>query len=368
MCFGGNKKIETQQTSSTDINAAFKPYYEDLAKRAKEASFQVSNLPYTGRFNAPANPLEFQGIDIIRNAVTGALPASNAAAGGAITNAAQYGGAGSAAYDLGIRTLGGEFTNPDNPIIQNAITAATRPIQESLDRNLVRTGATAAAQGAYGSSRVDQIKQDLINSAARESGDVGSRIVNDFVARERAFQNAAPQLIGQAGALEGLPTSIINQAVGGQTALGTTLGQAGEVGRSLEGLDIQNALLQFQEQQAAPNRALFPYAQLLGAIPTTTTTTQTGVQSGGGPSAATQGLQTALGLASMVAPFFLSDKRAKTDIKKIGKTDSGLPVYTYKYKTGGPTQMGVMAQDVEKEIPEAVISLGGVKLVDYGAL
>jgi hypothetical protein len=64
-----------------------------------------------------------------------------------------------------------------------------------------------------------------------------------------------------------------------------------------------------------------------------------------------------------------SDKRLKTDIHKVGKTDSGLNVYTYRYKSGGPIQMGVMAQEVEKKIPEAVTTRpDGMKAVYYGLL
>lgn len=62
----------------------------------------------------------------------------------------------------------------------------------------------------------------------------------------------------------------------------------------------------------------------------------------------------------------MSDKRTKTDIKKVGKTDDGEPIYTYRYKSGGPIQMGVMAQSLEKTKPEAVTEIGGVKHVDYG--
>ena len=69
--------------------------------------------------------------------------------------------------------------------------------------------------------------------------------------------------------------------------------------------------------------------------------------------------------ASAAIPLMFSDKRLKTDIKKVGKTNEGLPVYTYKYKGDDTTQMGVMAQDVEKKTPSAVRTLGGFKAVDY---
>ena len=62
----------------------------------------------------------------------------------------------------------------------------------------------------------------------------------------------------------------------------------------------------------------------------------------------------------------MSDERTKTDIKKVGKTDDGQQIYIYRYKSGGPIQMGLMAQEVEKKKPEAVEEIGGVKHVNYG--
>jgi len=62
----------------------------------------------------------------------------------------------------------------------------------------------------------------------------------------------------------------------------------------------------------------------------------------------------------------LSDKRAKDDVKRVGKTNDGTPIYTYKYKTGGPTQMGVMAQELKKKKPGAVKkTASGLLAVDY---
>jgi hypothetical protein len=63
--------------------------------------------------------------------------------------------------------------------------------------------------------------------------------------------------------------------------------------------------------------------------------------------------------------FMASDRRLKTDIQRVGTTDGGVPIYTYKYKGESMTQMGVMAQDVEKVNPEAVREFGGYKAVNY---
>lgn len=78
------------------------------------------------------------------------------------------------------------------------------------------------------------------------------------------------------------------------------------------------------------------------------------------------GASVATAALSALAAF--SDRRVKKDIKKVGKTDDGLPIYTYKYKGQNKTQMGVMAQDVEKKKPGAVHEVGGIKMVNYAKI
>lgn len=51
----------------------------------------------------------------------------------------------------------------------------------------------------------------------------------------------------------------------------------------------------------------------------------------------------------------LSDRRAKTDVKRVGTADNGLGIYLYRYRHGGPFQIGVMADEVETVRPSAVI-------------
>jgi len=78
------------------------------------------------------------------------------------------------------------------------------------------------------------------------------------------------------------------------------------------------------------------------------------------------GIMGAVGkVAGAAVPLMFSDRRLKTDIAKVGETKKGLPIYTYKYKGDDTTQMGVMAQDVEKKTPKAVKEVGGFKAVNY---
>jgi hypothetical protein len=66
------------------------------------------------------------------------------------------------------------------------------------------------------------------------------------------------------------------------------------------------------------------------------------------------------------APFF-SDKRLKHDAEKVGEMHDGTPIYRFKYNGSNQTQIGLMAQDVEKRHPEAVGQSHGYKTVDYKA-
>lgn len=74
-----------------------------------------------------------------------------------------------------------------------------------------------------------------------------------------------------------------------------------------------------------------------------------------------------LGVAAYSAGLF-SDRRLKRNIKRVGTADNGLGIYTYQYVWGGPTQMGVMADEAERIAPHAVGNVGGYQTVDYGAL
>ncbi|MBB2840625.1 UNVERIFIED_ORG: hypothetical protein GGE64_004401 [Rhizobium etli] len=61
-----------------------------------------------------------------------------------------------------------------------------------------------------------------------------------------------------------------------------------------------------------------------------------------------------------------SDRRLKQDIKRVGALENGLPVYAFRYKDGGPMQLGLMSDDVRKTHPDAVVEhADGFDRVDY---
>jgi hypothetical protein len=63
----------------------------------------------------------------------------------------------------------------------------------------------------------------------------------------------------------------------------------------------------------------------------------------------------------------ISDERLKIEKRPIGTTFDGQTIWSFRYIFGGPVHIGLMAQEVEKTRPEAVIEHpAGFKLVDYG--
>jgi hypothetical protein len=78
-----------------------------------------------------------------------------------------------------------------------------------------------------------------------------------------------------------------------------------------------------------------------------------------------------LGAGATLGGAYLSDRRLKENIELVGRDErTMLPLYEFEYKGGdGRRFLGVMADDVEKVFPEAVIEMSnGYKAVDYDLL
>jgi len=69
--------------------------------------------------------------------------------------------------------------------------------------------------------------------------------------------------------------------------------------------------------------------------------------------------------AAAIYAAFGSDRRLKENIEAIGKTNDGQTIYRYNYKGDPRTQIGLIAQEVEKHHPDAVGLAGTYKTVDY---
>lgn len=84
------------------------------------------------------------------------------------------------------------------------------------------------------------------------------------------------------------------------------------------------------------------------------------------PQQQTSPLQLLMGGLAL-AGMFASDRRLKRDIKFL-EWRNGLPLHTFRYRWGGPTYVGVIAQEIERFRPDCVLSICGFKIVNYRKL
>jgi hypothetical protein len=73
-------------------------------------------------------------------------------------------------------------------------------------------------------------------------------------------------------------------------------------------------------------------------------------------------------LGSAAVPFAFSDARLKTVIYEVGLLDNGINVYVFRWRAGpkaGQLDIGVLAQDVQKVMPDAVREVDGYLQVNY---
>lgn len=229
----------------------------------------------------------------------------------------------------------------------------------------------------------DELRTRLLNSGVPEGSEQWNRAYRQMNegqndSRQQTILNAEQltgQAIGQAGQLRAIPLdeqARIASMAGGQgnqatqamqTALALRAQPTNEAAALLTGQQVGVPQLQQTPQtQVAPTDYIGAvnnnYAGQLNAYNSANQRASAGL---GGIAS----LAGSLAQGGMML-YKASDRRLKTDIRRVGKTDGGLPLYAYRYKAGGPHQIGVMAQDVAKVRPDAVGDIGGGFLgVDY---
>ena len=261
----------------------------------------------------------------------------------------------------------------NNPFVDGLISASSRDVVRNLYENQL-PGIDRAATGAgnLNSTRAGVESAIASRGAADRLADMSSEIRSKFfgqgldASRAQYNQNLQNMLQANQGLMQagqfGLDT------LGNAQNLATTgFGQSQAAGSLFQGqnqaeLDAQRA--QFDEGLA--NR-LAVLANLQG-----NTQSAQGFKSVAGvtPGATTPSI--ASQLAGFASAFAKSDVATKENIKQIGVLPSGIHVYEFEYKpefkdeAGHGRHVGVMAQEVEQVIPEAVaIGADGFKMVDY---
>ncbi|MCJ2070035.1 tail fiber domain-containing protein [Methylobacterium sp. J-030] len=204
-------------------------------------------------------------------------------------------------------------------------------------------------------------------------------------AMSNAMNSANTSLASQAQAIQAA------QAIPGldasRYAPAAQLIQGGAIQQAQNQSYLDAAQQYFNAQQQTPWQALSQYAAFptaiagLGGTQVTQGTQQTQTS---GPSLGQTLLGGGLGLLSLgtgsnnatiggkllggIGSMFGSDERMKTDIHEVGELHDGQKIYRYRYGDDPRTQIGLLAQEVQKASPDAVgpIGLGDLLGVDYG--
>jgi len=227
---------------------------------------------------------------------------------------------------------------PTAQSIQSDIAMQTNPFDQSVIDTINRE---AAGQGSQLRSMLTSAGQYGSNRGVLGANDIDLTRLNQIgTFKQNQFNTALNN------ALTTMPAARIAST---QNILNT-----GDYLRNLQGQTTQ-----------APYTALARFAGLLGALPQTGGSTQTQTSDTSGDAIGGIG-RLASGIGSLWSAF--SDKRLKKDIVSIGQYN-GHNIYSYEYIWGGGRQIGVMAQEVEKTNPSAVIEHpSGYKMVDYSQL
>lgn len=244
------------------------------------------------------------------------------------------------------------------------------------DKGTVQTQATNNPWSGVQPYLMDlfQRGQSAVNTqsplTAQASGTVGGMLRPEFLnpANNPAFSSAVSDALGQArSAFAGQYGGPAGQNLGNsgyQESLARGLGSvaanayADQYNKNLSAQLGAISAAPSLDAASSPFANLERYKSLLSAgLPFSQSTNQQ-------PYYQNNTAQT-LGVAATVAPFLLSDVRAKENIERIGTHDTGIGIYKYQYKGDATPQIGVLAQEVEQVKPEAVAEVGGLKMVNY---
>lgn len=242
---------------------------------------------------------------------------------------------------------------------QSALTAlrATPGYQFALDSGnaAVNAGAAASGQLASGNQLLALQKQGM---------GIGDQTYNNYVGQLQPFLGASQNAAAGIGSVN---TGLGSGLNANQTTLANIDNSAGI------GIGNANASADLADQSLGLGllggglTALTGGLGGLGGIGGIGSSLMGGVGQAG--AALTGGGVGTFNAGFGAAPTFslFSDERLKEDIEPVGELYDGTNVYRYKYIGDATPRIGVMAQEIAEDRPEAVHDIGGWLAVDYGA-
>jgi hypothetical protein len=345
----------TKSTSTTAANPIATTAYNRLLARSQQLSKQEYQ-PYTGERVAGFTPDQARAFEAIRDSQGVWQPYFDEA-----SKYAKQGAQGTAGAL--------EDFNSDN--LQKYLNPATQGLVDATMANIRQANATqqndllgkAISSGAspFGGDRAGLAaaelarNQDLASNQtiAGLQSDAYNAAVSQFNAQNAARQQA---LQGDRSAAANAGTQFANLGTGAQGANLTDIGSlltSGGLQQQNTQAGLDKTYEEWKNQQAFPYNNLSWLAGIVGGLgPLLGGTSQGETTSPGVTGGDILGLATsALG--------FLSDERVKEDIRPVGELDNGQTVYAYRYKGDPRMQIGLLAQEVAEDRPDAVMDMGG---------
>jgi hypothetical protein len=340
--FNGNGKGGSTTVNKTEIPPEVLARYNAVNARAEE----VAKQPYQeyskdpNAFVAPLTDTQQAGIQNTNTMAGAAQPYYGAAAGLAAQGA----------KDVNPSSLDvGQYYNPFTQAVAAPTLQALQQQQATERSGLVNP----QSMRSFGGDRSGVVAANLARQQALGTAQAMNPIYQqgyDKALAAAAQQQGAGLAAAQANRTNAQTSAQLLAQLGtGAQAAGLAGAQAqmgaGQVEQQTSQAGLQALYNQFQQKQGYP----FQIAQFLSNI-----ATGTGALSGNTSTSTTTG-----------GGGFFSDERLKENIQKVGETNDGQPIYRYNYKGDKNTQIGLLAQEVEKHHPEAVGLAGGYKTVNY---
>jgi hypothetical protein len=314
-----------QQTTTYQIPEYFKEIQERTLRRAETES-QKPFQAYQGQRVAQLTPSEQQAGDIFGQQI---LP-----------QAGQLAVIGAQTFTP---AMAQQYMNPyENQVIQSALGDVERNYQQQ-QRAL---SSQAIGAGAFGGGREGVQRGILGGEYLRQVGDVSGRL------RQTGFESGAARFAADRATQLGAAQS----QLGALSGAAQGIGQFGAAERGIEQAGLAEAYRDFVEQQGYGTEQV---RQVIGALSGAPIRSYGEERSGftsqvlGGPSPFGQ----IIGAAQA-----FSDIRLKNNINLIGKSPSGINIYTFNYNGDDKVYQGVMAHQVPHA---AFIHDSGYLAVDY---
>ena len=263
-----------------------------------------------------------------------------------------------------------------NPFTEQVIDKTMQDLDDARLMQLNRDQDAAIGRGAFGGSRSAILESETNKNFFDQAGDISSKLRTQGY--DRATNLAGRDIDRQYNAdrfnsgLDMQNRQFQAGLYGNQLAdQYQNFGLLSGIGNQQQGLDQAGLDFGYNEFLRGYDDPFRRFSLLTGAasgMPVSSTTT----------SQKSSGLGDILGAGAQLAGMYFlgqSDERLKENIKPIGISENGHNVYTWDWNNkakelgvNNPT-IGVIAQEVKKYMPEAVIKDdNGYYMVNYGAL